>query len=122
MIHRWKAKNLLFPTMCCNINLVKPFGNNALLNTRSTAENLRSRRDHNLSAQNQYYRPSGISYNIESQSYVKTTFLIQKLRHFLLFVTHKLISYIYLLTFTNYFSLQIHVLKLTNQIIKLFVD
>ena len=42
MIHRWKAKNLLFPTMCCNINLVKSFRNYMLLNTRSTAKNLRS--------------------------------------------------------------------------------
>ena len=31
---------MLFPTMCCNINLVKPFGNYAQLNTRSTAKNL----------------------------------------------------------------------------------
>ena len=55
MIHRWKAKNLLFPTMCCNINLVKSFRNYMLLNTRSTAKNLRStRRDHNLSVWNQY--------------------------------------------------------------------
>ena len=36
----WKAKNLLFATMCCNINLLKPFGNYALLNTRNTAKNL----------------------------------------------------------------------------------
>ena len=62
MIHHWKAKNLLFPTMCCNINLAKPVGNYALLNTRKTAKNLRSRRDHNLSAWNQYYRPSCMSY------------------------------------------------------------
>ena len=40
VIHRWKAKNLLFPAMCYNINLVKPFRNYALLNTRSTAKNL----------------------------------------------------------------------------------
>ena len=50
MIHHWKAKTILFPTMCCNINLVKPFVNYELLNTRSTAKNLGSRRDHNLSA------------------------------------------------------------------------
>ena len=58
--------------MCCNINLVKPFGNYALLNTRSTAKNLRSRREHTLSAWNQYYRPSCMSYtcSIESQSYI----------------------------------------------------
>ena len=68
MIHHWKAKNLLFPTMCFNINLVKPFGNYELLNTRSTAKNLRSRRDNNLSARNQYLRPSCMSYSIESQS------------------------------------------------------
>ena len=41
MMHRWKAKNLLFPMVCCNINLIKPFWNYALLNTRSTAKNLR---------------------------------------------------------------------------------
>ena len=58
MKHHWKAKNLLFPTMCCNINLAKPFVNYALLSTRSTAKNLPSIRDHNLSAWNQYYRPS----------------------------------------------------------------
>ena len=40
MIHHWKGKNFLFPTMCCNINLVKPFGNCTLLNTGSTAKNL----------------------------------------------------------------------------------
>ena len=55
MIHHWKAKNLL-----CNINLVKLFGIYALLNTGSAAKNLRSRCDHNLSAWNQYYRPSCI--------------------------------------------------------------
>ena len=38
MIHHWKAKNLLVPTTCCNINLVKPFGNYALLNTRSATK------------------------------------------------------------------------------------
>ena len=64
----WKAKNLLFPTMCCSINLVKQFGNYAMLNTRSTVKNLCSRRDHNFSAWNQYYRPSCMSYSIESQS------------------------------------------------------
>ena len=42
MIHHWKAKNPLFSTMCCNINLVKPFWNYAVLNTGSTAKNLRS--------------------------------------------------------------------------------
>ena len=71
-MHHWKAKNLLFPTMCCNKNLVKPLRNYALLNTRSTAKNpvnLPSRRDHNLSAWNQYYRPSCMSYSIENQSY-----------------------------------------------------
>ena len=68
MIHHWKAKNPLF-LMCCNINLVKPFGNYVLLNTGSTAKNLCSRHDHNLSAWNQYYRPSCMSYSIESQSY-----------------------------------------------------
>ena len=69
MIHHWKAKNLLFPTMCCNKNLVKPFRNYPLLNTRSTAKNLHSRHDHNLSAWNQYYRPScrPMSYSIESR-------------------------------------------------------
>ena len=36
MIHDSKAKNLLLPTRCCNINLVKPFGYYALLNTRNT--------------------------------------------------------------------------------------
>ena len=40
MIHHWKAKNLLFP-----MDMVKPFGNYALLNTRSTAKNLCSRGD-----------------------------------------------------------------------------
>ena len=81
MIHHWKAKNLLFPTVCINrpINLVKLFGNYALLNTRSTAKNLRSRCDHNLSAWNQYYRPSCMSYSIESQSYI--TYWIQGLDH-----------------------------------------
>ena len=69
MIHHWNAKNLLFLTVCCNINLVKAFGNYALLNTGSTAKNLRSRRDHNLSAWNQYYLVCP-SYSIESQSYV----------------------------------------------------
>ena len=39
VIHHWKAKNL-FSTMCCNINLVKPVGNYALLNTGSTAKNM----------------------------------------------------------------------------------
>ena len=70
VIHHWKAKNLLFPTMCCNINLVKPFVNYALLNTLSTAKNLHStcRRDHNLSPWNQYYRPSCMSNSIEGQS------------------------------------------------------
>ena len=68
MIHQWKAKTLLFPMMCCNVNLVQPFGYYALLNTGSTAENLRSRHDHNLSAWNQYYRPSCMSYSIEIQS------------------------------------------------------
>ena len=68
MIHHWKAKNLLFPTICCNINLVKAFGNYALLNTRSTAKSLYSRRDHNLNVWNQYYRPSCMYYSIESQS------------------------------------------------------
>ena len=48
IINHCKAKNLLFPTMCCVINSVKPFWNYALLNTRSTAKNLCSRRDHNL--------------------------------------------------------------------------
>ena len=52
VIHHWKTKNLLFPTVHCNVKLVKPFGNYALLNTRSTAKNLHSRRDHNLSAWN----------------------------------------------------------------------
>ena len=61
MIHDWKAKNLLFPMMCHNVNLDKSFGNYELLNTRSTAKNLHSRRDHNLSAWNQYYRPSCMS-------------------------------------------------------------
>ena len=55
--------------MCCNINLVKPFGNYALLNTGSTAKNLRSRHDQNLSVWNQYYRPSCMSNSIESLSY-----------------------------------------------------
>ena len=46
VIQHRKAKNLLFPTRCCNINLVKPFRNLMLLNTRSTAKNLHSRHDH----------------------------------------------------------------------------
>ena len=58
LIHHWKAKNLLFSTVCCNINLVKPFGNYGLLNTGSTAKNLRCRRDHSLSAWNQCNRQS----------------------------------------------------------------
>ena len=68
MIHHWKAKNLLFPTMCCNINLVKPFGDYALVSTGSTAKNLHGRRDHNLNAWNEYFRPSCMSYSIENQS------------------------------------------------------
>ena len=51
-------------------NLIKPFGNYVPLNTRSTAKNLCSRCDHNLTAWNQYYRPSCMSYRIEGQSYV----------------------------------------------------
>ena len=43
-----RAKNLLFPTMCCNVNLVKPFGDYALASSGSTAKNLHARRDHNL--------------------------------------------------------------------------
>ena len=66
------VENLLFPTMCCNINLLKLIGNYALFNTRSTAKNPRGSRDHNLSAWNQYYRPSCMSYSIESQSYFST--------------------------------------------------
>ena len=74
MIHHWKAKNPLFLMMCCNINLVKPFGNYVLLNTGSTAKNLCSRHDYNLSGWNQYYRPSCMSYSIESQSYPGSMF------------------------------------------------
>ena len=73
MIHHWKAKNLLFSTMCGNINLVKPFGNYALLNTGSTAKNLRSRHDHNLSAWSQYYIDHLVCL-IESQSYPGSCF------------------------------------------------
>ena len=54
-IHQLKAKHLLSMMTCCNINLVKPSRNYALLNTRSTAKNLRSRYDHNLGAWNRYY-------------------------------------------------------------------
>ena len=58
IIQAWKAKNLPFPTICRILSLVKPFGNYALLNTRSTAKNLHSKRDLNFSAWNQYYRPT----------------------------------------------------------------
>ena len=68
MIHHLKAKTLLFPMMCCNLNLVKPFGKYVLLNTRSTAKNLHSRRDHNLSVLNQYYRQFCMSYSIENHN------------------------------------------------------
>ena len=74
MTHHWKAKNLLFLMMCYNINLVKPFRNLSLLNTRSTAKiwkNCAEDMHHNWSASNQYFWPSCMSNSIASQSYVQ---------------------------------------------------
>ena len=68
------SKCLNSQTVLCLSLLISITDHNMLLNTRSTAKNLCNRRDHNLSAWNQYFRQSCMSYSIESQSYVNLRF------------------------------------------------